>query len=591
MPTEIFEDALDVEIGLLEAENISRRSGARGGDGYPFPALIVTDRREARKFRTVILENPFLRVTLVPALGGRILSLFDRRTSTGILPVFDALLPVPGGRRGAFLPAGVQLRLDGEDRLASLGVAATMAVQAEDDESPGGVWVAETALANGLGFHLFVSLPPDRAQLRFEARISNRTFRPLPYDGELAFAVGTGEWNGSAYDSDTRDAGFHLGTESPFDGVRLENGILRFARFGVNRWLAPRQVDAWTVTLTPFSGLLGTVEPTVSRSRCSAEAAARFDAVHLRLQTTALRLGHKLVFLTADGQTFETPVDLYPEHMLEMPLDALPSPPVALVLLDPRREEVLRVDASNASGRASGGKSYESGHHVAEPEKPPPSPQTPELELRRATFDVASRHLAHTALGIQALGAGEYSRADGEFEHALLYNASDPLLWWAKAFAQRLAGAEEESGELLNAHFLAPLEPALRAEAFLRQPLAMVKEPSPLLEALNENPEEFVEVACLLIEHGRLDQAHRWLDEALRHRDLAMLRLLTAYCLLMGTQMVADAAEHVRAAGRIPGPPYPWRPVELNALRVLQERFPDDAHLSRLIALVESPAA
>ena len=101
-----------------------------------------------------------------------------------------------------------------------------------------------------------------------------------------------------------------------------------------------------------------------------------------------------------------------------------------------------------------------------------------------------------------------------------MYNADDPLLWWGKAVALRLAGEDNEQ-ELLNAHFLAPLEPALRAESFLSQPINPDGAPSPLLASLAENPEEFIEVACLLIDCGLFDQASRWIDEALRHRDLA----------------------------------------------------------------------
>src|SRR5262249_29949412 len=152
-----------------------------------------------RQFRVVILENPYLRVSIFPSLGGRILSLFDKRTSTEILPPWSPLVPPAGGRRGAHLREGIQLRLDGEDRLNSMGTVALQMEEPEDEDAPAGVWIAESAMANGLSFHLLVSLPPDRAEVRFEARILNRTFAPLPYDGELALFVGEGSWDGSAF--------------------------------------------------------------------------------------------------------------------------------------------------------------------------------------------------------------------------------------------------------------------------------------------------------------------------------------------------------------------------------------------------------
>jgi tetratricopeptide (TPR) repeat protein len=555
MPTEIFEDGLDLHIGLLEAETIA------AGPAYPLPRLRPVGDAETRTFRTVLLENAYVRVTVIPALGGRILSLFDKRTGTEILRPSNALVPQPGGPRGVRLSEGLQLRLDGDDRPNALGNVAVQIEDPQDDESPGGVWIAETAFAPGLSFHLLISLPPDRAEVRLEARILNRTLAPLPYNGELAVDLGPGTWDGRAFYSQNRDAGLALFADgTPFDGARLEGGILRFARFGRLRQIAPRQVDTWTVTLVPYSRL-------GSLTGASREAAAYLGDDAVRVQTASARPGHKLLLLTEGGQTLEAPADLYPEHVLEIPLEGLPDKPRALVLADPRRDEVLRVS------------------RVAEPVA-----DDEDADLRRATFEAGTRHIAYTALGIRALRRGDWPAADLAFEQALMFNADDPLLWWDKALARRLAttGEEEETDrpELLNAHYLAPLEPALRAEAFLAQPMTMGKEPNPLLAPLEENPEEFVEVACLLIERGRLDQASRWIDEALRHRDLAILRLLMAYCLLQGTRLDAEAAEHLAAASRVAGAPYPWRPVERVALQALHQRFPQDAHVAHLLGLL-----
>jgi len=55
----------------LEAEPIAP------GPAYPMPRLRSTGDEEMRTFRTLLLENPYLRLTIVPALGGRVLSLFD----------------------------------------------------------------------------------------------------------------------------------------------------------------------------------------------------------------------------------------------------------------------------------------------------------------------------------------------------------------------------------------------------------------------------------------------------------------------------------------------------------------------------------
>lgn len=571
MPTDIFEDGLDLRIGLLEAAPISANAA------YPFPRLKPTGNTEQRRFRSVVMENAYLRVTLVPALGGRILSIFDKRTGRKILPAADPLTFASEGRRGVTIPVGIQLRIDGEDRLNALGNVALQIEDAADEESLAGVWIAETAMPPGIGFHQRIALAPDRAELLIDVRIANRTFAPLPYDGELALPFGDGEWDGVTLYSPSRDAGLCLTSETPFDGVRMEGGVLRYARFGKLRWLAARQMDTWTVRVTPFSGLGGV-------SASTNEAAVFMNERILRVQSASERRNHKLVLLTESGETLEAPAELYGEHLLEIPLEGLPSAPRAVVLMDEGKQEILRFDRSAPSPPPRG---FErSPEEEARPSGP--TLTTPVEALRRETFGMANRYLAHTLLGRAALAERDWLRADRELEQAIGYNAEDPLLWWAKAVTRRMAGSEEESSELLNAHYLAPLEPALRAEGFLSQPLAIGKDPSPLLEVLAENPEEFVEVACLLIEQGLLDQANRWIDEALRHRDLAMLRLLMAYCLLRGTRMDADAAEHVAAAARVAGGPYPWRAVEREAIQFLVTRFPADAHLAELASWIAS---
>src|SRR5689334_12931465 len=71
MPAEVYEDSIEFEIGLLEAVIPTTREGF--GDSYPYPPLKPLNRVEKRTFRTVVLENAYLRATFVPDLGGRML--------------------------------------------------------------------------------------------------------------------------------------------------------------------------------------------------------------------------------------------------------------------------------------------------------------------------------------------------------------------------------------------------------------------------------------------------------------------------------------------------------------------------------------
>ncbi len=570
---EAFEDGLDLQIGLVQTIPQDSRSAWLG---YPFPSLAPLGEEEMRTFRTIILENPFLRVTILPGMGGRIISLFDKRTGTEILKRHPSIVPLAGSRRGVTVREGIQLILDGEERLNALGNVSSQIEVSGDEESEAAVWLSETFTGTGISFHLRISIPPDQAVVQIEARVLNRWLKPQPYNAGLSIYLGDGAFDGQTFYSTDRRAGLGVfATDHVFDGVEHADDRLSFLRFGGVRELAPRQVDNWALTLVPYSGL-----PSISGS--SVDAAASFNDGNLLVQSTQQRLGHKLFLLTKEGNTLEAKVDLYPENLLEIPLDGIS--PTGLVLKDPAKKELLRLDSLTGWTDTWAAKKFEPTtvvSHIGILNR-----ESSDLELKRATYDVSTRHLAYILLGMKALHEKRPEDAALAFEQSLMYNADDPLAWWTKAVALRLAEGDNQA-ELLNAHYLAPLEPALRAESFLSQPINLDVDANPLLTSLAENPEEFIEVACLLIEAGLFDQASRWIDEALRHRDLPMLRYLMAYCLIEATRLDAEASDQVRLAGEAPlAPPFPFREVEIHALNALLKAFPNNSRLALLNTLI-----
>src|SRR5947209_7979645 len=97
MPADVYEDSLELTVGILEA--VLPDNGQYVNTAYPYPSLKPTGRTEKRTFRTVVLENPYLKATVVPDLGGRIIRLLDKRTRAEILPI-EPLDPQPLGLRG-----------------------------------------------------------------------------------------------------------------------------------------------------------------------------------------------------------------------------------------------------------------------------------------------------------------------------------------------------------------------------------------------------------------------------------------------------------------------------------------------------------
>ncbi len=580
MATEVYEDSIELEIGLIEAENLRPEGGEEQRRSYPYPVLHpVPSNAVARTFPTVVLENPYLRATFVPALGGRLLRLFDKGLGVELLPAEDRLMPVSGGPRGAVLTAGVQVLLGPYERLGALAETSFQLDPPSDDEALG-VWFF--GMERHLSFHAHWTLPPDRAELMVAVRTLNRSFRARSYNGGLLVDPGVGELR-------VVDGGFLVGSlgvwpgEKPFDSAGRStttgsdaasrfNGGTMISRFPSSRSfrLGPRQVDNWSAGLTPI------LSGSLAASRAVSGAA---DSSVLRMRSTETRLQYKVLLLTEDGETLEAQVDLQPGAVTELSLAELSSRATEFALQDPGRNVLVQGALGHTSdpiefwevklppdcGSLLISRSTEVGDLL----------EMSDEALLRATDNVGLRSASLVARAMRALAQSEFARAAELLETALLFNAEDPLAWWLRAVALRHCGEiEADRAELLNAHYLAPLEPALRAEGFLSQPVAAGREPAALLKPFGDQPEAFLEVACLLLEAGLFQDSSRWIDEALRIVDLPLLRYLLAYSYLSQGRMKAEAAQQVGLAEKLPvGPPYPFRRMEMLAIAALSAEF------------------
>ncbi|MBC8066174.1 MAG: DUF5107 domain-containing protein [Chlorobia bacterium] len=553
MPVDLAEESVDLTIELLEA-------GPPTPESYPYPSLSLTGRSDQKTFRVVILENPFLRATIIPELGGRILRLEDKRTQTDVWPYASKLALSKGGNRGVACNAGLEILTGFGPRLNSMGLVSSSPDFSDDDEGPAGLWWGELC-GNGLSLNVRYSMPPDEACIEIEVRAFNRTLRPNPYNG--GFSFGQVDWIRS--DSAWLTANGLLAVPAETQFAHAEGGSLH--RFDRMRYLAPRQLDSWSVRLYPFKGV-------ADLKNASQSLAVGWSRDSLNIQSSREILGGKIVVRTSSDASLELPADLRPEHLASFSLESVPDGIVELVVLDARKTELIRATEL--------GPVYAGSRKAVEL----PPQELDSSRLQEETFAIAHRHLAHLQLGYEKLTEREYSKAAACFEQSLLFNAEDHLTWWIKAVAERLAGnVEEDRPELLNAHFLAPLEPALRAESYLASP-SQAREKSAVLNPLEEAPETFIEIACLLIEANLLEEASKWIDESIRHLDMPMLRYLLAYAYLMGSRMEVQAAEQVQLAVRQQAePPYPWRPVEIQALEHLAKRFPADGSLARMLAI------
>jgi hypothetical protein len=595
MAAEVYEDQIELTVGILEA--VLPDSGQYLASAYPYPSLKPTGRNDTRIFRTIVLENPYLRATIVPDLGGRILRLLDKRTNIEIFPD-GPLVPIQGGLRGVEIPQGIQIRYTPTDRLNSMGTVNYQLVPASEEEDDAGVWIGEVGI--DLSFNALISIPPDAAEIKIELRMFNRAIGDTPYNGGLSMSLPNSSAHYSKEPDETAQFGYVLHSndralsvwseEFQYPGTWHEQDRLNIHRLGKDTKfsLGARQLDTWKFTLCPHTGISW---PIIA---CK-DAAIGFVDKGISIQSSRPLSSYQLRLVDAQKESFDATVSVFPEIRLDLPFEnALFLSQVhfsdeagKIVLGEKMRNITTREVVDNLGGNRDAMAELDSSARRKVRELKARQVSSPHL-LPSFRYETSLKRAIHGRFA-----KSDPTEAGDAFDQALLYNGEDHLAWWLKAnFMRSQQSAESESAELLNAHFLAPLEPLLRAEGFLSQPVSQGREPNQILRPLAETPEQFVDVSCYLLKLNLFMEASRFIDEALRHEDLPMLRYLQAYALLSGSRMDVEAAANVRAAVAKPfGPPYPWRTVELVALRTLAIRFPDDARLKEYLAVAEKFAS
>lgn len=459
----------------------------------------------------VVLENSALRVEFDPFAGGAVVRMLDKRSGQATS------------------------RCEGL-RVAAFGHQPAPALWSLDEEL--GAWTM-LVVFGGLGLTATFTLHPTEPKVQVDATLHNRSLtEPMDTDIGLSWAEGgaLGACSGARWAHDpATGSGLGVLAEEDF-AFRPEGGGVW--KHPVPWRLVPRQTIAF---------------------RCLWVAVTDMPRVDVLTSRLALGVGEQLslrvfaplaqarIDLMAEGQPMSAPCAAYPEHTLTLALPpgtervavvgekrdvlaqwpAEPSPAVEGVTPSPLPEWWLNAIHAFREGNAYG------------------------AALRYGLSDAGLRGLAHALLGTESLRSNLPEEASRWFEGGLRFAGDDPLMWWALAFARRLAGLDQDNEDrwaLVGAHEASPLEPMLRAEAFLSQP-SNHRDPSPLLAPLAAVPGLLASCAATLLETGQLEQTAKFLDEALRHGEDPMLRCLLAATILRSGRMTAQAAEHASRIG------------------------------------------
>ena len=147
--------------------------GAKG-PVYPYPLLDkLTDIREDKTYKALYLENDYIKICVLPEIGGRIFSALDKTNNYDFFYRQHVIKPALIGMLGAWISGGVEWNFPHHHRATGF-----MNVDYTLVESPDGsktIWVGEMELRHRMKWIIGLTLHPDRSYVEATIKLFNRT--------------------------------------------------------------------------------------------------------------------------------------------------------------------------------------------------------------------------------------------------------------------------------------------------------------------------------------------------------------------------------------------------------------------------------
>ncbi len=148
--------------------------GVQGAAGhyYPYPAQIsLGDEKSDVTYEMVYLENEYLKVTIIPALGGKLYSALDKTNGHEIFHRNSTIKPDLIGTLGAWISGGIEWCFPHHHRTTTMMPADYRLVKNPDGSAT--VWVGETEKSLRLRGVIGITLRPGQSTIEAEYRLSN----------------------------------------------------------------------------------------------------------------------------------------------------------------------------------------------------------------------------------------------------------------------------------------------------------------------------------------------------------------------------------------------------------------------------------
>jgi tetratricopeptide (TPR) repeat protein len=151
-----------------------RMSQGAEGRVYPYPLYdTLTGKKVDKTYRMVYLENEYIRVGILPEIGGRVFEGLDKTNNYHFFYRQHVIKPALIGLIGAWISGGIEWNIPHHHRASTF-----IPVQHYIQENPDGsktVWVGELEVRHRMRWAVGYTLYPGKAYMEAKVRILNRT--------------------------------------------------------------------------------------------------------------------------------------------------------------------------------------------------------------------------------------------------------------------------------------------------------------------------------------------------------------------------------------------------------------------------------
>ncbi|HVQ40409.1 MAG TPA: DUF5107 domain-containing protein, partial [Pyrinomonadaceae bacterium] len=147
---------------------------------YPYPVLdSLTNRRVEKSYKAVYLENEYLKVTVLPELGGHVYAIFDKTANRDVLYTNHVVKYAMVAIRGAWVSGGIEWNFPDGHTLTTVSPI-DYAMRMEPDGSAS-VIIGDTERVQRMQWSIVVRLRPGTKAVETEVALNNRRETPGRY--------------------------------------------------------------------------------------------------------------------------------------------------------------------------------------------------------------------------------------------------------------------------------------------------------------------------------------------------------------------------------------------------------------------------